>query len=194
MDRPRSPLWPLPRAVRAGVFAAVCVFLTLSAHLSMSDVSLPASAVLAGFGGVYLPTWVLAGASQGPVGSAVWSLTVQFALHVWFEDAAAPTRSLHTLMDDPAAGHAEASNGMVAAHLLAGVVFTLLLRHGESAIVLLARLLRGLARAVFVLLRPPPAQPRPGLLTRPRRRDQAPRRTPLLAQPLVQRGPPAVLR
>ncbi|MFE5794508.1 hypothetical protein ACFQ8C_18280 [Streptomyces sp. NPDC056503] len=80
MTRPRSPL----RALRAALFAVVCVVLAAVGHSSMSDHPLAPRTLLAAFAATAAVAWCAAGRRRGPVACATGTLTAQGALHLVF--------------------------------------------------------------------------------------------------------------
>ncbi|REE96479.1 hypothetical protein [Thermomonospora umbrina] len=201
MPSPAGFAWPLPRAVRAGVFAAVCVAFAVSAHLRAAEVVwTPAAAVVlpAAFGGAFGLTWILAGARLGTVGTAVWACTAQFVLHVCLGMVDGPSAASHGASHgvlheaSTQGGHASVSDGVIVAHLLAGVAFTLLLRHGESAVAVVSGFFGGTARAVLLLFRLPVPEAPELVHVGSRERRPTPRRLLVWSSPRVRRGPPFV--
>ncbi|MGP4030165.1 hypothetical protein [Actinomadura sp. 3N407] len=206
---------PLPRAVRAAVFAAVCVLLAATAHLSMSDMAVPVAALVAALAGTAGSAWLL-GDRFGPVATGIWAFVAQGALHVVFEctghashpghvvggmvSAGAgtghPHHGVHTgnvHMSSAAetaatTGGPGTSTGMFVAHMLAASCCVLLLRHGESVVTAVGI---GLGTLVPALSLPAVTSvawevPRPV-------RAASTRRSPavlLLSHAVVRRGPP----
>ncbi|WP_236240459.1 hypothetical protein [Streptomyces sp. CC228A] len=198
MTRSRSPL----RALRAALFAAVCVVLSGTGHAAQSDHHVPVSALLLAFVLILPLAWAAGRRRRGACPLAGGLLALQAVLHAVFAAAQLhpPARTAgahahgaaHHVPAGPAPGLAEAllpTPGMLGAHLLAAVVCGVWLARGEAA-------LFRLARTVFTPLRPPltavrlPAAPRPPL---PRRRpaDQ-PLRGAVLARAATRRGPPVL--
>ncbi|MFM9441225.1 hypothetical protein [Streptomyces acidiscabies] len=195
------------RALRAGVFAAVCVLLAAVGHAVMSGTSVPWWAVAGGGVVVGAVGWGPAGREQGSGVIVSGVVAVQAVLHETFAEAQslAPvgrgvpasgggmSHMAHmTHAAEPAPhthGMATAPLGMIAAHLLAAVLCGLWLAHGERAVfrllsavaVRLAAPLRMLL-AVPVLHHPPAPRRRPG-------DHPAPARL-LLRSFVTSRGPP----
>ncbi|MFG3493791.1 hypothetical protein [Streptomyces sp. NPDC047928] len=177
MTDARSPL----RALRAALFAAICVVLAAVGHSSLSAHHVPASSLLLAFGATGTLGWLAGGRRRGTAFIGTGVLAVQGVLHLTFSGAA-PQHHAHE-----AAGPMGASAGMLAVHALAAGACALWLSRGEAAFF-------RLARTAFVPLRPPltavalphaPSPPR----ARPRTAD---RRRPgvVLAHSLSRRGPP----
>ncbi|MDH6574459.1 hypothetical protein [Kitasatospora sp. MAP5-34] len=78
----------LPRMLRAAVFAALCVALAATAHVTMSDAGLPAYVLVAASAGTVGATWLLADRRRGLAVVGGWMVAVQAALHLFFEAAA----------------------------------------------------------------------------------------------------------
>ncbi|MCX2179465.1 hypothetical protein KV205_02815 [Streptomyces sp. SKN60] len=176
MTHPRSPL----RALRAALFAVVCVTLAAMGHSSMSAHSVPLTSLLAAFAVTGALAWAAAGRRRGAVAVATGSTGVQGALHVIFgagergglgqvfgpgqSGAPAgvtevPTAMLadpslaHTAHTAHAMGQAPGSGaGMLAAHLLAALACGLWLARGEAALFTLARTVGSRARTPLRLL------------------------------------------
>ncbi|MDX3849515.1 hypothetical protein [Streptomyces sp. AK02-01A] len=213
MTDARSPM----RALRAAVFAAVCVTLAAAGHSFTSGHEIPFDALWTAFGVTGVGAWLAGGRRRGvrAIGAAL--LTVQGALHLIFAGKlpyglSSPPHGPHgdgatgMRMDpamnmdagtgaDPAVPVAvlDGPAGMIAAHLLAAAVCALWLARGEAA---LFRLARAAGAPAFIPLRPPltavrlPAPPEP-VRTGPA--SPAPHRTAgvVLAHTLSRRGPPA---
>ncbi|MEU2537975.1 hypothetical protein [Streptomyces iakyrus] len=205
------------RAIRAAVFAAVCVVLAALGHVMMSGDHVPLSTLLAGWLVTGAAGWCLAGRERGlrpVVGVAV---AVQTALHSAFSlGPPAPSAPGARAMDMPSmshgmgsmghdmsagameavsphAGHVpggDSSLGMLAAHLLAALLCGLWLGHGERAVFRLLRAVGGRLAAPLRLLSPLPVLPPPPVRRRRRPANRSPRRL-LLVHAITTRGPPA---
>ncbi|MFF9981891.1 hypothetical protein [Streptomyces erythrochromogenes] len=165
--------------------------------------------------------WLLAGRRRGPVGITAAVLAVQGVLHLLFSgsqaagSASGPAamRGHHHM---PAAGAVEAVGradtatmadlagaashggaGMIAAHVLAGLVCAAWLARGEAAVFRLARVLgaaalhaaRPLARALDLVRARVAAVPAPPVFRAPYRRPRR-LRGAVHAHAVVRRGPP----
>ncbi|MET9887752.1 hypothetical protein ABZZ20_32375 [Streptomyces sp. NPDC006430] len=75
---------PFPRAARAAMFAAVCVLLSATGHLLMSEVSAPWWALSAALAGTATVGWALAGRERGLLAVTVATVAVQAVLHAGF--------------------------------------------------------------------------------------------------------------
>ncbi|MEU3982414.1 hypothetical protein AB0F77_20315 [Streptomyces sp. NPDC026672] len=75
------------RAVRAGVFAAVCVLLAALGHATMSGTAVPWWAVSAGAAGTGAAGWLLAGRERGRRSIVVVVTAAQAVLHETFTQA-----------------------------------------------------------------------------------------------------------
>ncbi|MEW2372021.1 hypothetical protein AB0940_22035 [Streptomyces sp. NPDC006656] len=193
------------RAVRAALFAAVCVLLAATGHLLMSGRPVPWWALAGAFAATAAGSWALAAGERGRRAVTVASLTAQALLHGGFtlaQPAAASGAGAHA----HGAGHAMAamgpmvsgpsapgccSAGMLAAHLLAAVLCALWLACAERGLFQALRALAGWLRAPLrALFGPAALLPRlPGGPVRRGRRSRAPRRL-LLVHSLASRGPP----
>ncbi|WP_280697670.1 hypothetical protein [Kitasatospora sp. GP82] len=76
--------WQL-RTIRAVVFATLCVAMSATAHLSMSETGLSGYVLLAAFAGTAGVTWLLAGQRRGLAVISLWMTAAQAALHLMFE-------------------------------------------------------------------------------------------------------------
>ncbi|MFJ3783805.1 hypothetical protein [Streptomyces sp. NPDC090093] len=85
MTDARSPL----RALRAALFAVVCVALAAVGHSSMSAHRLPATALLGAFAVTAAVAWAAAGRRRGTPAIAGALLTLQGALHLLFSTTGA---------------------------------------------------------------------------------------------------------
>ncbi|MEV3992672.1 hypothetical protein AB0J57_27555 [Streptomyces sp. NPDC049837] len=206
------------RAVRAAVFAAVCVLLAALGHILMSEATVPWWALAAGTLAVGGVAWALTGCERGLLAVTSVAVVTQGALHAGFSlvQTTAPARTSahmspgsmgHTHMGHAtmgshdtyaaeATGHAvhgagsTSSTGMLAAHLLAALLCGLWLAHGERAAF---RILRACAGWLLAPLRLVLRLPTPPHRPRVRARREHPARTPhrlLLASALTFRGPP----
>ncbi|GGY41246.1 hypothetical protein [Streptomyces djakartensis] len=208
------------RALRAAVFAAVCVLLASLGHVMMSGTAVPRWAMAAGAVATAGTAWVLAGRERGPVLVGCVAVAAQALLHAAFSLAQAAghadgpdgggalvmdhTRSHGSAAVHPLGpmGHAVAahpvdhgtggmsSTGMLAAHLLAALLCGLWLAHGERAAF---RVLRALPGWLMAPLRPLLRLPTPPHRPRVRARsrsDRMPRRL-LPARTTISRAPPA---
>ncbi|MFE0605786.1 hypothetical protein ACFW2T_21510 [Streptomyces sp. NPDC058892] len=210
------------RATRAAMFAAVCVALGAVGHAHMSGTDVPPSGLLAAFAVTAGLAWLLAGRRRGPVGIAAAVLCVQGVLHLVFSGSqaaksAAATAAMHghphtaaaeaggTAAEAPALADlagmagvvAHGGTGMIAAHVLAGLLCAAWLARGEAAVFRLARVLgaaallaaRPLARALDLVRARGAALPAPPV---PRAPHPRPRRLrgAVHAHAVVRRGPP----
>ncbi|WP_328674633.1 hypothetical protein OG905_21185 [Streptomyces sp. NBC_00322] len=204
------------RAVRAAVFAAVCVLLAVIGHVLMSQTGVPWWTVGAGAVITGAAAWCLAERERTLLPVVLFAVAAQTALHTAFslaQTAARPTaphmppmRHQHLSsamepmpsmastahdMTGMTGGGMTSSTGMLAAHLLAALLSGLWLAYGERAAF---RILRALADRLVAPLRLPvrvPALPHrpPRIRVRRSRRARTPRQL-LLAHALTTRGPP----
>ncbi|MEU6918040.1 hypothetical protein [Streptomyces olindensis] len=206
------------RAIRAAVFAAVCVVLAALGHVMMSGDHVPLPALVAGWAVTGVAGWCLAGRERGLRLVVTVAVAVQTALHSAFSlapqagtgpaaDASFP--GAHS-MDRGATGHGtgsmeamsaqhlghmghtpggDSSLGMLAAHLLAALLCGLWLGHGERAAFRLLRAVGGRLAAPLRLLLALPAPPPPPVRARRASSDRAPRLCPLV-HAITSRGPP----
>lgn len=198
MTDARSPM----RALRAAIFAAVCVTLAAMGHSFMSAHEVSFGVLTAAFAVLTGLSWLAGGRRRGIgfIGSAV--LTAQGALHMTFSAVgthdAMPSRGHgpgHATAGmgagaDMGVGEGDSgfagtvlaaagdiSPGMLAAHLLAGAVCALWLARGEAAFFRLGRTVAAFAftplRLLLAVPRPLAVPPPP---VRPRHRTRAPHR------------------
>ncbi|MEV7520759.1 hypothetical protein [Streptomyces sp. NPDC091371] len=218
------PLTSAPmRTTRAATFAAMCVALGAVGHSYMSGTDIPLEGLLGAFALTGGLAWLAAGRRRGPAGITAALLAVQGILHLVFSGsqaakpvpASVPPPSHHHMpdMDMGAMGAAAAEApgvadmagmaghggvGMIAAHVLAGLLCAAWLARGEAAVFRLARTLgaaalhaaRPLARAFALVRARVAALPVPPSF---RHRSEPPRRLrgALHAHAVVRRGPPA---
>lgn len=190
------------RAIRAAVFAAVCVLLAALGHVLMSETGVPWRTLAAGAAVTGAAAWCLAEHERAPLPVVAITTVVQAGLHTTFtlaRSAPSPAVPMHHhtgAMDSMApVGHGMTgggmSTGMLAAHLLAALLSGLWLAHGERAAF---RILRAVAGWFAAPLRLPvracalPHRP-PRIPARRHRGARTPRRL-LLVHALTTRGPP----
>lgn len=106
MTDARSPL----RALRAAVFAVVCVTLAAVGHSSMSAHQLPAPALLGALAATAVAAWAAAGRRRGTPTIAGAMLVVQGALHLLFSMTGAHPAA-QAVGDAKAATHTHAMTG-----------------------------------------------------------------------------------
>ncbi|MFF4646170.1 hypothetical protein [Streptomyces sp. NPDC001389] len=75
---------PCLRAVRAAMFAAVCVLLAAVGHVLVSGMAVPWWAMSAASAGTAAAAWCLAGRERGPLTVTAATVTVQAVLHSGF--------------------------------------------------------------------------------------------------------------
>ncbi|MGW0122484.1 hypothetical protein [Streptomyces sp. NPDC003327] len=210
MTNARSPL----RALRAALFAVVCVALAAVGHSSMSVHDLAPSALLGAFAVTALAAWAAAGRRRGAPSIAGALLLLQVGLHLAFSltgahsshgtpahagGAPVPHGTPHAVPGMPGmagmAGTAPETaadgTGMLAAHLLAALLCGLWLAHGEAALFTLARAAVAYAftplRLLLAVVRVPDAPRGPARATRAEAHRP---HTVVLAHALSRRGPP----
>ncbi|OEJ29681.1 hypothetical protein AS594_24590 [Streptomyces agglomeratus] len=200
----RSPL----RALRAALFAAVCVIPAAVGHSYMSGHEVPVSGLLAAFAVTGGLAWTAGHRWHGAATVGGGLLAVQGILHLVFGTAREPGAGHHRMpvtshqpAMDPEAMAAAAAHGqgssslaMTAAHLAAALVCGLWLARGEAAFFRLARAVGALAaaplRLLLVVVRAPelPQPARPAGPRTTRRHGHG----VVLAHTLSRRGPPRV--
>ncbi|MEV0532523.1 hypothetical protein [Kitasatospora sp. NPDC050463] len=79
------------RALRAVVFAALCVALAATAHVAMAGAGVSPPVLAGAFGLTLGFGWLLAGKRRGPGPISVWMVAAQSALHLMFQQAGALT-------------------------------------------------------------------------------------------------------
>ncbi|MFG2375213.1 hypothetical protein ACGFY9_27495 [Streptomyces sp. NPDC048504] len=193
------------RAIRAAMFAAVCVVLASLGHVMMSGDYVPAWALATGLVVTGVPGWCLADRERGLPLIVTVVVAAQAVLHSAFllaqsasGDSVSPdttmnmasmrTGSMH--MANSSAG-GTSSTGMLVAHLLAALLCGLWLAHGEKAAF---RILRAVAGRLLAPLRLLLALPAPTDRPHIRRSHLYPDRAPrllLLVHAITSRGPPA---
>jgi hypothetical protein len=207
------------RAIRAAVFAAMCVLLAALGHVLMSGTDVPAWALAAGGAVTGAVGCCLAGRERGLPLIVTVVVAAQTVLHEAFSYAqsASGASGASASMDmgsmrmgsmDMGAMHRDhtgmsamdhmghsmdggsSSFGMLAAHLLAAVLCGLWLAYGEKAAFRILRAAAGWLAAPLRLLFALPGTPdHPRVHLRRRRSDRAPRLL-LLVHAITSRGPP----
>lgn len=215
MTDARSPL----RALRAALFAVVCVALAAVGHSSMSAHQLPAFGLLGAFAATAAAAWAAAGRRRGTPTIAGAMLVLQGALHMLFSmtgahpaaqgtgDAQATTHAHAMTAGHPSMGSTASMNpveslpmspmamdsgaGMLAVHLLAALLCGLWLAHGEAAFFTLAEAALAYAFTPLRLLFARVRVPDAprGPVRRPRGNAHRPH-TVVLAHTVSRRGPP----
>ncbi|MGK5643018.1 hypothetical protein ACSNOK_32655, partial [Streptomyces sp. URMC 126] len=92
-----------PRALRAAMFAAVCVLLAALGHALMSGTDVPWWAIIAALSGTGGCAWFLAGRERGPLLITLATVGAQTALHFFF--------TLAQQVSETAGGHAGSAAG-----------------------------------------------------------------------------------
>ena len=187
------------QALRATVFAVVCVLLGAAGHALASGSLPPLVGLITGIPLAVLVTgWLVRAQRSLPVLAAVGTAT-QLGLHALFGYAAAnpvaDARTAHLAVHH--AGHGAAGSmtaGMAAAHLVAGAVAAWWLRRGEAAVFAHCAALAAAALPLYLLdsasaLVVPAAEPAP----RPRTEAPLRLRAAPLRHCLVRRGPPGLV-
>ncbi|MEV0736631.1 hypothetical protein AB0I51_11785 [Streptomyces sp. NPDC050549] len=193
------------RAMRAAVFAAVCVVLASLGHVMMSGDHLPAWTLFAGLVVTGAAGWCLAGRERGLPLIVTVVVASQTVLHSAFSlarSASGEPASANTdmtmgsmrpgSMDMTASPAGDTpSTGMLVAHLLAALLCGLWLAHGEKAVFRILRILVArLAAPLRLLLALPAPMCRPRLRRRRLHSDRA-SHSLLLVHSITSRGPPA---
>ncbi|MFH8739945.1 hypothetical protein ACH4GG_01915 [Streptomyces albidoflavus] len=188
------------RAVRAVLFAVVCVSLAGAGHALSSSHPVPPWVLLAALPPVAVAAWCAAGRARGTAAIGAGLVAAQLVLHLVLTEAHAfPGHALephHSGTDarhmaTAAAGWAPPTDtlSMTAAHLLAALGCAWWLACGERAVVRLAHatlaaLLRPFRRPVPVRLpQRPPGRPAVAV-------DEQPAAVRLLRHAVSRRGPP----
>ncbi|WP_416955787.1 hypothetical protein [Streptomyces sp. Agncl-13] len=197
------------RAIRAAVFAAVCVLLAALGHVMMSGNHVPGWALAAGFVSTGATGWCLAGRERGLPLIVTVVVAAQTVLHSAFslaQSASGESASMNMNMgsmrtDSMDMGHTsttpmdsmpmgDSSAGMLGAHLLAALLCGLWLAYGERAAFRILRAVAGrLAAPLRLLLALPAPTDRPSVRVRGLHSDRAPRLL-LLVHTITSRGPP----
>ncbi|MDV9171923.1 hypothetical protein R6V09_17575 [Streptomyces sp. W16] len=193
------------RAIRAAVFAAVCVVLASLGHVMMSGNHVPTWALSAGLAVTGAAGWCLAGRERGLPLILTVVLTAQTMLHAAFslaQSASGESASANTDMTmgsmrpgsmdmGTSSAGGTPSTGMLLAHLFAALLCGLWLAHGEKAAFRILRVVVGrLAAPLRLLLALPAPVDRPRLRGRRIHSDRAPHSL-LLVHSITSRGPPA---
>ncbi|RZD86093.1 hypothetical protein C0Q61_01950 [Streptomyces albidoflavus] len=188
------------RAVRAVLFAVVCVSLAGAGHALSSSHPVPPWVLLAALPPVAVAAWCAAGRARGTAAIGAGLVAAQLVLHLVLTEAHAfPGHALEPHhpgtdarhMATAAAGWAPPTDtlSMTAAHLLAALGCAWWLACGERAVVQLAHatlaaLLRPFRRPVPVRLpQRPPGRPAVAV-------DEQPAAVRLLRHAVSRRGPP----
>ena len=147
----REPVLP---AVRAAMFTAVCLGLSVAAHRAMSQTAIPPWAVVLGGIGVYAPARLGSRRERGLLEITLLMGVLQVALHLLFayaqeQAASAAQMSMSPAQSMPgmampagssmssmsgAGGGMRMSSGMLLGHVLAAAVCAWWLRRGEAAV------------------------------------------------------------
>lgn len=194
------------RAVRAVLFAAVCVSLAGAGHALSSPHPVPPWVLLAAFPPVAVTAWCAASRARGTAAIGAGLVAAQLLLHLvlteahtWPGHAPEPhhsgTAARH--MASTAAGWAVAPDGpvptdtlsMTAAHLLAALGCAWWLARGERALVQLAYATRTALLRPFRRLVPGPLPSRPRGVPADAD-DERPPAVRLLRHAVSRRGPP----
>ncbi|WP_344573762.1 hypothetical protein [Streptomyces lunalinharesii] len=208
------------RALRAALFAALCVTLSSASHVLLSRMPLPPVTVVATGAAVFVLAYALAGRERGYWRIAGLLLPLELAADAVFSlgqhtcygadgAPAAPVHSLGTMLlcgggpvGGPLAGLVREDGApasvwllLLAAHLGIGLLAAGWLRRGEAAVVRLLGAVAGFAFRPLLI-----AAAVLGRTVAPRRPVPAPVRTgpptrsaPLLVHFVVRRGPPCAL-
>ncbi|TDD62732.1 hypothetical protein E1263_03190 [Kribbella antibiotica] len=177
------------RAVRAALFAVVCVLLTVLGHVLMSGTPLPWWVTVGAFVGVFGAGWWFAARERDVPSVTAVAVAAQAVLHGGF--------TIAQLLSAPAMhGHGHSMGlgsmlGMFGAHLLAGLLSGLWLALGEQAAFRIVRLVaQRVSTSLSLATRAPLQLPRIGL--RPVFRFWTMRQW-RLGHAIVSRGPPSVV-
>jgi hypothetical protein len=141
----REPVLP---AVRAAMFTAVCLGLSVAAHRAMSQAAIPPWAIVLGGIGVYAPARLGSRRERGLLEITLLMGVLQIALHLLFAYAQDQAASAAQLSMPPmpgmamprgtsmpgAGGGMRMSSGMLLGHVLAAAVCAWWLRRGEAAV------------------------------------------------------------
>jgi len=205
---------PQLRALRAALFAALCVTLSVTAHTLLSQLPLPLTTVAAAYAGVFAAAYALSGRERGYCAVATLLVPLELAADTLFTsgqntcygpgggpitgswrtiNAAFVCRGgevggpLQHTAPDPAA----APWALLAAHVTVGLFAAWWLRRGEAG---LHQLLRTTFRPLLLTVSVPDTAPLP---PREERRPvggiSAAPALPLLLHSVVRRGPPCSL-
>lgn len=194
---------PPLRALRAALFAALCVTLSATSHVLLSRMPLPLTTVAGAYGAVFAAAYALGGRERGFGAIAALLVPLELAADTAFTVGQATcygpgggpvTGSWRALTchggEIGAAGSAHSASPwlLLGVHLAVGLAASWWLRRGEAA---LHRVLRTAFRPLAVAmaaLRTPPFRPVP---RHARAAVAAPAPAlPLLAHSVVRRGPP----
>ncbi|MEV4436796.1 hypothetical protein [Streptomyces sp. NPDC049555] len=91
----------VPRTLRAGVFAAVCVLLAALGHALMSGTTVPWWAVAVALTGTGSCAWFLAGRERGPLLITLATVGAQTALHSFFTVAQSVQQGAQAMPSGP---------------------------------------------------------------------------------------------
>ncbi|MFE9462600.1 hypothetical protein ACFYNW_02785 [Streptomyces virginiae] len=116
MSPAMEPVVRCLRALRAAMFAALCVLLAATGHMLMSDTAVPWWALPVGFGAAAATAWSLAGRERGILPVTGAAVAVQAVLHSGFSLA----QSLAAPDPESAAAGAEAEAVVHAHHAVHG--------------------------------------------------------------------------
>ena len=203
--------WRL-RGTRAAIFAAVCVGVSAAGHVWMSGDGLPLWAVALAFAAITAIGYALAGRQWGFPSISALMLCGELGQHLLFTSAQNSAVSANVpaipqfvsgrvvpasawicgMPHSAMVGHGGSGSGMIAAHVVAGLLCAGWLRSGEAAAFRVLQALADIAAAPLILL----LWPEP--LAVPDRPDIAPPtdthvsavRARLLSSVVARRGPP----
>ncbi|MFF8956907.1 hypothetical protein [Streptomyces sp. NPDC014894] len=194
MTDARSPL----RALRAALFAAICISLAAMGHSFTSGHDIPLPTLLLALPLTTAAAWLAGARRRGAPAIGLGLLAAQGALHLYFARAqlhGPPAPAGHhgaPLAADPAL-LGQSPVAMVAAHLVAAAFCALWLARGETAFLRLADAVVALAFTPLRLLLAVVAPPSAPVVPVRERPAHARRRTLLLGHTVVRRGPPGAL-
>ncbi|MER6030897.1 hypothetical protein [Streptomyces sp. NPDC001851] len=193
---------PAVRALRAAVFAAVCVLLAAAGHGLAMGALPPLWADAAGFLAVFALGWIPGGRERSLPGIGAAMLLTQAGLHLGFDAAARPGPGTarmaalpgHTMAamhpHAPVTAHPHLTSHATAAHLLAALAASWWLRRGEAALWSLLRRAATLVPALSAWWRDTPLPAPDGDAPRVPAAPARPRPA-LLRHAVSRRGPPA---
>lgn len=205
---------PQLRALRAALFAALCVTLSATSHILLSHAPLPFPMVAGAFAGVFAAAYALAGRERGFWPIAAVLVPLELTVDTWFNagqhtcygPAGGPVTGSWRSLNEALACHGGSVGGspadtgtgipqgltanpwlLLAAHLAVGLLVSLVLRYAEA---LLHRTVRAVFRPLLFALATLTGAARRRPAPRVRRATGAAPALPLLLHSVVRRGPP----
>lgn len=174
---------PLLRALRATVFAVVCVLVSAAVHVLAGGSAVRPGALVVAAAATWAGAFALGSRQRGLGVLLTACFAAQYGMHQLFTAAAgpAPVQLTHA--------HGDSGLGMFLAHVAIAAMSAWWLERGESALATVVHLTLGSLWAALALLPDAPVEPRVTRRPRPHHESGRPRGL-LLASGVRRRGPP----